>query len=683
MCDEQFKNDDYLSNSQTQRTNRRVLRTKLKDMAFRHLFLLSNLKRIAYEPKHLFGVPDSLNLIFVTLKIYKIMKKILLIAFSLFAFSQGNAIDFKENLLFTSTMDGAHAIPAVSTTAKGIGSFMLNKERDAIAVNISLAMLSGAPVNVSIYHGAEGINGTFFLDLTPFLTGNRIATTISGTDVTANLAKYFNDDLYVLVTTASHPTGEIRGQIKLETDLNYVADLNSMETIPMIMISGAYGLGTFGLSMDNSKLNFKVICQGLTGAITSAKLYAGTIGMVGIEVADISSFINGNVITGNIDPAGSVLSNLLAGEIYLNITTDENPTGELRSQLVNYKGLTFDGILDGSQMVPPVSTPAQGVCVIRFSPDLTIMYYDIVVDGVASSIDYSHLHIGDYGMPYNSSSFQVDFTSSINGNRISGTKTNISALNKDRLLKSNLTLLIHTSSHPQGEVRSQVVRYAREGFTVNLEGQQVVPAVSSAAYGSGIVSIGRDEENAHYNWLAGDLSAPAVDSYFKNNIIGENGSVIYSMSSAMTVEGNNASANGFWKSADDTPFLALNSAQFSNHSVYLDITNSAFPDGEIRGQVNDGFVSYSVGINDDLSDSDMLIYPNPSAGKITISIPKLEHSEGKIEVFDLLGRKTFSEEYVNMGLSGFQVDLSTLSKGNYILKVGNKNQFITKKIILQ
>ena len=614
---------------------------------------------------------------------YKIMKKLLLIVFSLITFSQANAITFKENLLFTSTMDGTHAIPAVSTPAKGIGSFMLNKTRDAIAVNISVAMLSGAPVNVSIYQGAEGTNGTLFLDLTPYLSGNRIATSISGTNVTANLAKYFNDDLYVLVTTASNPSGEIRGQIKLETDLSFVSDLNSMETIPMIMVSGAYGLGSFGLSMDNSKLNFKIICQGLTGAITSAKLYAGTIGMVGVEVADISSFINGNVITGNINPAGAVLSNLLAGEIYLNITTAQNSTGELRSQLVNYKGLTFDGILDGSQMVPPVTTPAQGVCVIRFSPDLTTMYFDIVVDGVASSIDYSHLHIGDFGQPYNSSSFQVDFTADINGNRISGTKTNISALNKDRLLKSNLTLLIHTASHPQGEIRSQVVRFAREGFTVNFEGQQVVPAVSSAAYGSGIVSIGRDEENAHYNWLAGDLSAPPMDSYFKNNITGQNGSVIYTMSSAMTVVGNNASANGFWKISDTPPFLPLNTAQFSADSVYLDISNSVFPNGEIRGQVNDGFITYTVGMIDDLSNSDMQIYPNPSTGKITISIPELANSKGKMEVFDLLGRNTFSEEYLNIGSSDLHIDLSTLSKGNYILKVVSENQIITKKIVLQ
>ena len=619
------------------------------------------------------------------------MRHFLLITMTLIAFSKATAgplaatssVTFTENLLFAASLDGQQAIPNVSTPAKGVGSFMLNKNRDALSANISLAMLSGAPVNVSIYEGAAGTNGTLFLDLTPFLAGNSIRTTLSGTNVTANLAKYFNDGLYILVTTANHPSGEIRGQIKLETDLHFESDLNGMETVPMIMVSGAYGLGTFGLAMDNSKLSFKVICQGLTGPITSAKLYSGTTGMVGTEVADLSSYISGKVITGSIVPTASVLNSLLIGEVYLNITTAQNPTGELRSQLVHHKGLTFDGMLDGAQMVPPVSTPAQAVCVMRFSPDLTTLYYDIVVDGVASSIDYSHLHIGNFGQPYNSTSVQVDFTPTINGNRIKGAKTNISALNKDRLLKSNLTLLIHSGAYPQGEIRSQIVRYAREGYTVNLEGQQVVPAVTSAAYGSGIVSISRDEENVHFNWVAGNLSAPPTGSHFKNAAAGQNGPSIYSIGPAMTVVGNDASANGFWKSTDATPFLPLNSAQFAAGSVYLDIQNSALPDGEVRGQVTPGFVTVVSGTNSLVSHSDLHVYPNPTAGKLLISAPKPEYGKASIEVLDLLGRTAFSNEYSSFSSSDVQLDLSALPRGNYILKVSNKDHFTTKKITLQ
>ncbi len=617
------------------------------------------------------------------------MKKTLLIAFLLSAFSQAiaavsiesTAPGFKENLLFTATMDGQQAIPAVSTSARGIGSFMLNKERNSISVNISLAMLSGTPTNVSIYQGAEGTNGSLFLDLTSFIGSNRIATTISGTDVTANLAKYFNDELYVLVKTAANPNGEIRGQIKLETDMNFVADLNGMETIPMIMVATAYGLGSFGLSMDQSNLSFRIICQGLTGSITSAKLYAGMMGMVGVEIADISSFINGNVISGSIVPSATVLNNLLIGEVYLNITTDENPTGELRAQLVNHKGLTFDGLLDGSQMVPPVSTPAQGVCVIRFTPDFSTMHYDIVVDGVPSVIEYSHLHIGEFGMPYNSTSVQVDFTASIDGNRIKGTKNNISAINKDRLLTSKLALLIHTAEYPQGEVRSQVVRYAREGFTVNMEGQQVVPATATGAYGSGIVSISRDNQNVHYNWLAGNLSAPATESHFKNNVAGQNGSVIYSMGSDMTVIGNNAFADGFWTSMDTPSFGISNAAQFSADSVYLDVENSAFPDGEVRGQVLDDYVIYLLGLNNARSDFALQVYPNPADGIITIAFPDIETSDVKVEVYDLLGRTAFASDFSNIG-AAVQMDLSGLSNGNYILKVSAAGGIATKKITL-
>ncbi len=617
------------------------------------------------------------------------MKKLLLIAVLLFAFtkataisSKNTAITFKENLLFVASMDGQQAIPAVATSASGIGSFMLNKARNAISVNMSFAMLSGAPVNVSIYDGAEGTNGTLLLDLTANVANNRIATTITGTNVTANLAKYFNNNLYVLIKTANNPMGEIRGQIKLETDLNFVADLNGMETIPMIMVSGAYGLGSFGMSMDQSRLDFKVICQGLTGAITSAKLYAGTEGMVGVEVADLSTFISGNVITGNITPTTSMLNDLLLGDIYLNITTASNPTGELRSQLIGYKGLTFGGIADGGQMVPPVETTGQAVCVIRFSPDFTTMYYDIVVDGIPSSIDYSHLHIANFGYPYDSSSVQVDFTSSINGNRIKGTKTNVSVVNKDRLLTSKLALLIHTADYPQGEIRAQVVRYAREGFTVNLQGQQVVPAVTSTAYGSGIVSISRDGQNAHYNWIAAGLSNTPTDSHFKNNVVGQNGAVLYHMGSVMNVIGNSATANGFWKSSDTTPFLPVNATQFSADSVYLDVQNDAFPQGEIRGQVVDDYVTYTLASDNYSPNFDFLVYPNPSSGKITISIPGFENLQAKIEVFDLLGRTTFTDEYSSIGSTEMQLDLSALSKGNYIVKVSNNDQFTTKKITL-
>lgn len=92
-------------------------------------------------------------------------------------------------------------------------------------------------------------------------------------------------------------------------------------------------------------------------------------------------------------------------------------------------------------MVPDVVTTGLGICVIRLSPGLDLLYYDVVVDDINSNIDYAHLHIGDYGLTYGA--LQVDFSPSISGHRIHGFKTGagLSAATINKLLVSNLTLI--------------------------------------------------------------------------------------------------------------------------------------------------------------------------------------------------------------------------------------------------
>src|SRR5688500_9451777 len=138
-----------------------------------------------------------------------------------------------------------------------------------------------------------------------------------------------SDNLYLLVTNSAHPNGEIRGQVKLESDWNFVADLNSMETVPMVM-STAYGLGSFGLSLDKQKLNFKIVCQKLNGAITNAELRFGDSGVAGTLAANITTFVTGvnnNVISGTISTNAQFLDSLFSGRVHLNISTATGPTG--------------------------------------------------------------------------------------------------------------------------------------------------------------------------------------------------------------------------------------------------------------------------------------------------------------------------------------------------------------------
>ena len=118
---------------------------------------------------------------------------LILSTFALFTCFQAQAITFKENILFTSTLEGGQMVPTVNTPATGLGSFMLNRKRDSISINISLRGLSAT--QVAIYHGKEGSNGTLLFDLSGFLDGNIIRTKLNGSAVISNLSKWMSNDL--------------------------------------------------------------------------------------------------------------------------------------------------------------------------------------------------------------------------------------------------------------------------------------------------------------------------------------------------------------------------------------------------------------------------------------------------------------------------------------------------------
>jgi hypothetical protein len=612
------------------------------------------------------------------------MKKSIFIFGALLLYAlHSHAIAFKGHLLFTSKLDGAQVIPAVSSNANGVASLFLNRTRDSVLINLSMIGLSGPAVNVSLYHGGEGTNGSSLMDLTAFLNGKTLSTHLTGTTVTSVLSKLMSDNLYILVTTASNPNGEIRGQVKLESDWNFVADLNSMETVPMMM-SNAYGLGSFGLSLDKQKLSFKIVCQKLNGPITNAELRFGDMGVTGNLVSDLSSFITGvnsRVVTGTISTTTQMLDSLFSGRIYLNIATAASPSGIVRSQLIHRRGLSFDANPTGAQMVPPLVNVSQGVCVLRLSTNLDTIYFDGVADTLSSNLNYAHIHIGNAGATYGP--VQLDMTPFINGRRVKGMIGGLTnGTTTYRLLTSNLSFVFHTVTKPNGEIRGQIIRYAREGYTIKMTGSQVVPSETTTAYGGGIVSTHRFDENAHYVWNAGGLSATATGAHFHKNKKGANGPQVYDMTSIMLASGTDVAAEGFWNNTGATPFLPQNSLQFSKDSIYLDIHNSVFPNGEIRGQV--GFPSTltgsSIGIFENQNEVSISLAPNPTHHEITVNT--VNKPIVSVEVISTYGQIIYSATPNKTSpQTTITIDLSNYSNGIYFIRTSGPDFSVLKKVI--
>jgi len=87
-----------------------------------------------------------------------------------------------------------------------------------------------------------------------------------------------------------------------------------------------------------------------------------------------------------------------------------------------------------------------------------------------------------------------------------------------------------------------------------------------------------------------------------------------------------------------------------------------------------------VGIKEHATRSPLSIYPNPSSGIINIQTQREEKQPVQIRVLDMLGKEVFANKKVTLGTSAYQMDVSQLTKGIYMLEIISDNGRSSKKI---
>ena len=73
---------------------------------------------------------------------------------------------------------------------------------------------------------------------------------------------------------------------------------------------------------------------------------------------------------------------------------------------------------------------------------------------------------------------------------------------------------------------------------------------------------------------------------------------------------------------------------------------------------------------------DLIIYPNPTHGNINITT--FQDRQYQISVYDMFGKKVFQQVNFQDG----NLDISSLSKGNYMIRVSNDKHSIAKKVVI-
>lgn len=571
-----------------------------------------------------------------------------------------NAAHLRAHLQFSARLNGAQEVPAVVTDALGVASFTLNATRDTLCIRGNFTGLSGPITGAHIHTGMPGVSGPVLIGLTDMVMGNTLMGQITGSAVTPEIiAAHVRGELYLNVHTNMYPDGEIRGQIVPETDWAFVADLNGMQEVPGVS-TDATGLATFLVAKHGGKITYRVVVNGLSGPIGGAHLHMAPMGEDGDVVLDLSAGVMGNTIMGEADPT-DILDAMLMGNIYINIHTDMHPGGEIRGQLMMVQDIAFDSWLDGMQEVPEVTTMGRGVASLKLTADMDSLWYDVQLTGLSGPAQMAHFHMADPGM---SGGVVVDLTSGVMGDRIQGwvTGMDLSMELINDLLRGHIYINVHTAMHPGGEVRGQVYRYMREGYTVWMDGMQEVPANMSTATGGGIVSVDRGQTNAHIMVVMDGLTVEAA--HLHEGMMGENGDVVFDLGPFLMNNG----IFTYW-TGDNTPaFTTDNSVDLRNNNIYVNAHNDMFPGGEIRGQVWRG--SPCSDINTGIADAHLVngmeVYPVPAHDRITIL---LQGQADTVTLYDIQGRQ-IDPVILGRNSDRLVMDINALSPGIYTIRIG-------------
>lgn len=613
----------------------------------------------------------------------KFTSKISVVLLLLFAANMF-AAKMRPHMLFTAKMDGAQETPSVSGTASGLASFVLNATKDTLCVNAIFNGLTGGATSAHIHLAPAGIGGAVIVDLSSFIVGNRLGGVITGTALSATLkSSMLKGMTYINVHTVANPNGEIRGQIWLESETAFTGAMDGAQESPSVSTT-ANGYAVFNLAKDENKIKFYVVTNGLSGAITSAHLHNGAMGVAGPVTQDLSSFIvNGNILTGVFTPSTNVISNLKSGTAYVNVHTSANPNGEIRAQLKMDDKICFDAWMDGAQESPSVATSAKGLSSLKLNTTMDSLWYSVYTTNLSGPITSAHIHNGALGV---TGGIAATFTAAT-GNKIMGvlTGTDVTNVLINNMLTGATYVNVHTSANPNGEIRGQIYRVMREGYTISMDGNQETPAVSTNGNGIGIVSVNRDWDNAHYMIMTTFASSNGI--HFHKAAMGVSGGVINDISSVYSNNG----AFGYWRAGDTSPFSPFTTTranQMDSDSLYVNLHTTGNPNGEIRGQVLSGFRCYSIptGIatTKSLPENEVLVFPNPAKNNFNVSIVSNTNEKITVMVYDITGKAIISNAHeIRAGKNNIHVDLKDHSNGLYFVKIIHSDLQFTKKIVMQ
>lgn len=240
-------------------------------------------------------------------------------------------------------LQGGQEVPPVATLGGGTGRVTISDDLTRIDFEVSVVGLADVAES-HIHVGGVGENGPVVLFLSPVPFAGTISGTLTAADVITGPGVSFEDLLeevmrgntYINVHTSTNPGGEIRGQ--LAAPESFVAILIGSQEVPAVETL-ASGVGQFELT--DSGLVFDISHTGFATEEIGSHFHRGARGVAGpvalplppgnrkVGIADLASV---NADDPMITPTQN-LADLLGGDLYVNVHSQQFPGGEIRGQI--------------------------------------------------------------------------------------------------------------------------------------------------------------------------------------------------------------------------------------------------------------------------------------------------------------------------------------------------------------
>lgn len=503
---------------------------------------------------------------------------------------------------YTAIMNGDQENPAITTNGQGLAIFTLTQKEQDVYFKIMFTGLTSVLTSAHIHNAAAGANGPVIFDLQPFINGNVIEGIWQPGDMLDELKA---GELYVNIHTANNLGGEIRGQLILEPGLAFDLSLDGNQENPDV-VTPASGLGFVTVDPNLSDLSYYVLFDNLTGAPTAAHFHLAPAGVNGPAIVDLFGTINGNVMAGVASPLNvDFINALLNANMYINIHTALNPSGEIRGQIQKFAREAYTFELNGGQEVPAVNTTGTGAGVVTIDRDQISAHYMVVYSGLEGNFTASHFHNAPPGV-----NGPVIYNLTTQFNAFGGAfgywdgSSSPAFASSPKFQANEMYINVHSDQHTGGEIRGNIVRSSTlftelpfdPGFGDNillaaaLTGDDEVPAVTTDAVALATVYFDEDRTKAKVNVTATGLSGPITGIHIHEGDVGTSGPVLFPLSN----EGNRVHQ-------DLTDITPLDLISMLNGATYVNIHTAAHPDGEIRGQLftEQDYTFYSVMTGDD------------------------------------------------------------------------------------